>query len=73
MKMKKAVPTLTDQDLKEMRTIPFRTIDRDVIRNEPLIYRLEEAVLTYGPGTHSLNHWIVCWKVCVCVCVCVSL
>lgn len=31
--------------------VPFRSYDRDVLRTEPLVYRLEEAVLHYGLGT----------------------
>lgn len=30
--------------------IPFRSYHRDIIRTEPLIYRLEEAMLHYGQG-----------------------
>ena len=32
------------------KQIPFRSYDRDFIRTEPLIYRLEEAMLHYGQG-----------------------
>jgi hypothetical protein len=46
---------------------PFRSYQRDIIRTEPLIYRLEEAVLHYGPGEPrgGLTQAAVCGGVCV--------
>ncbi|GAB5037032.1 cyanate hydratase [Nannochloropsis oceanica] len=53
-KMKAAVPTLTTDDLEVMQEVPFRSYDRAVLRTEPLIYRLEEAVLHYGMGIKAI-------------------
>lgn len=44
------------------RQIPFRSYQRDIIRTEPLIYRLEEAMLHYGIGTNVHTYaWIKSW------------
>ncbi|EWM25168.1 cyanate hydratase [Nannochloropsis gaditana] len=53
-KMEAAVPTLTGKDLEIMQEVPFRSYDRDVLRTEPLVYRLEEAVLHYGLGIKAI-------------------
>lgn len=38
--------------------MPFRSYDRAVLRTEPLIYRLEEAVLHYGMGKNIVIYLI---------------
>ncbi|CAM9988753.1 unnamed protein product [Sphacelaria rigidula] len=43
--LRKAVPDLTDDDVEYMQRCP--SFD-DAVREEPLVYRLEEAVLHYG-------------------------
>eukprot|EP00243_Klebsormidium_subtile_P004042 TRINITY_DN17816_c0_g1_i1.p1 TRINITY_DN17816_c0_g1~~TRINITY_DN17816_c0_g1_i1.p1 ORF type:complete len:164 (+),score=55.12 TRINITY_DN17816_c0_g1_i1:220-711(+) len=46
-KLKAAVPDLSDADVEEMKKEPMRAYDPTIIQ-EPLIYRLNEAVMHYG-------------------------
>ena len=41
-KMKAAVPGLTSAHLKEMMSIPFRTVDPEIL-SEPQLYRMREV------------------------------
>lgn len=36
--------------------VPVRGTDRDVVRNDPTIYRLYEALAVYGPALKELIH-----------------
>jgi cyanate lyase len=41
-KLKKAVPDLSEEDLKIMKRVPFRSYDPSIV-TEPLIYRMQEV------------------------------
>lgn len=51
--LRKAVPALSDTDLEHMQRCPYRSFN-ETVREEPLVYRLEEAVLHYGEGLKSV-------------------
>jgi|LauGreSBDMM110SN_4_FD.fasta_scaffold69977_2 cyanate lyase len=54
-KLKAIVPALSDVDIKTMQAIPMRSFD-PLIMQEPLIYRLVEAMQHYGLGIkHLIN------------------
>ena len=52
-RLKKIVPTLSDDDLKLMQKCPMRSFD-PAIMQEPLVYRLVEAMQHYGLGLKHL-------------------
>jgi cyanate lyase len=52
-KLKKAVPDLLDDDVKTMQRVPFRSYDPS-IANEPLVYRMQEAVMHNGEAIHAI-------------------
>lgn len=52
-KLKKAVPDLSEEDLKIMKRVPFRSYDPSIV-TEPLIYRMQEAVLHNGEAIHAI-------------------
>eukprot|EP00903_Cladosiphon_okamuranus_P016232 g14975.t1 len=51
--LRKAVPELGESDLEIMQQCPYRSFDEE-IRDEPLVYRLLEAVLHHGEGLKSI-------------------
>lgn len=51
--LSEAVPDLGESDLITMQQCPYRSFDES-IRDEPLVYRLLEAVLHYGEGLKSI-------------------
>lgn len=51
--LRKVVPELSDSDLSDMQRCPYRSFD-ETVRDEPLVYRLVEAVLHYGEGLKSI-------------------
>ena len=52
-KLKAAVPGITDADLKTMQKAPTRSFD-PALMQEPLVYRLVEAMQHYGAGIKHL-------------------
>eukprot|EP01023_Acetabularia_acetabulum_P019594 TRINITY_DN199_c2_g1_i1.p1 TRINITY_DN199_c2_g1~~TRINITY_DN199_c2_g1_i1.p1 ORF type:complete len:372 (-),score=29.15 TRINITY_DN199_c2_g1_i1:202-1317(-) len=53
VKLKSAVPTLTNQMIEEMKMVPNRYYDEDIIQ-EPNIQRLHEALLHSGQSVKAL-------------------
>eukprot|EP00904_Undaria_pinnatifida_P008165 jgi/Undpi1/4479/HiC_scaffold_17.g07833.m1 len=51
--LRKVVPELSDSDISDMQRCPYRSFEESV-RDEPLVYRLLEAVLHYGEGLKSI-------------------
>ncbi|KAG5178053.1 cyanate lyase C-terminal domain-containing protein [Tribonema minus] len=52
-KLAKLLPELTQDDLKAMQRCPMRSFDPE-IQQEPLIYRLDEAVMHYGEALKQI-------------------
>jgi cyanate lyase len=52
-KLSKAVPALSSSDLSAMQRCPMRSYD-PAIRDEPLVYRLDEAVMHYGEALKQI-------------------
>ncbi len=52
-RLKKIVPNISDDDLKLMQRCPMRSFD-PAIMQEPLVYRLVEAMQHYGLGLKHL-------------------
>jgi cyanate lyase len=54
-KLSKAVPAISSSDLSAMQRCPMRSYD-PALRDEPLVYRLDEAVMHYGEALkHIIN------------------
>lgn len=49
LKLKAAVPAITDEDLATMKKEPFRSFNPTIMQ-EPMIYRFVEAMQHYGEG-----------------------
>ena len=47
--LKKAVPQLSEEDIKIMKKVPFRSYDPSIV-NEPLVYRMQEVGASSGLG-----------------------
>jgi cyanate lyase len=52
-RLRAAVPDLSDEDVKVMQRVPFRSYDPS-IATEPLVYRMQEAVLHNGEAIHAI-------------------
>lgn len=52
-KLKALIPGISNDDIKSMQKIPFRSFD-PLIMQEPFIYRLVEAMQHYGQGLKLL-------------------
>eukprot|EP01041_Mallomonas_annulata_P013426 gene13426-28471_t len=52
-KLSKLVPAITSDDLLAMQSAPFRSFDPQMLQ-EPLVYRLIEAMQHYGKGIKQL-------------------
>eukprot|EP00873_Tetraselmis_striata_P009438 jgi/Tetstr1/429702/TSEL_019597.t1 len=52
--MKLAVPGISEADLKLMQRAPVRRYDPSIIQ-EPLVYRLNEAVMHYGDALKAIT------------------
>lgn len=55
IKLKEVVPNIADSDLAVMQRIPFRSFDPSIMQ-EPMIYRLVEAMQHYGQGLKALTN-----------------
>ncbi|KAJ4956758.1 hypothetical protein NE237_013541 [Protea cynaroides] len=53
LKLKAALPGLTDDLIQEMTTPPMRSYDPAII-NEPAVYRLNEAVMHFGESIKEI-------------------
>jgi cyanate lyase len=54
-KLSQAVPGISSSDLSAMQRCPMRSYD-PALRDEPLVYRLDEAVMHYGEALkHIIN------------------
>jgi cyanate lyase len=52
-KLKSVVPSISDADLAVMQRAPVRSYDPSIIQ-EPLVYRLNEAVMHYGDAIKAV-------------------
>eukprot|EP00873_Tetraselmis_striata_P005507 jgi/Tetstr1/425771/TSEL_001556.t1 len=54
-KLKAVVPGISDADLEIMQRAPVRSYDPSIIQ-EPLVYRLNEAVMHYGDAMKAITN-----------------
>lgn len=52
-KLKKAVPGISDEDLKTMQKAPMRGFNQEILK-EPNVYRTYEAITHYGESIKAL-------------------
>eukprot|EP00956_Cyclotella_meneghiniana_P041464 scaffold227952_cov70-Cyclotella_meneghiniana.AAC.4 len=54
VKLRDAIPTITEQDLQDMQTVfPMRSYDAEILK-EPNVYRTYEAITHYGEAIKTI-------------------